>query len=183
MSPETPAQEHERKYEFSWDLLGDLTARRPNLGPKLRVEVYRLMQYSLRDVISLRYGDDEADALFREAGRLAGRHFYEHVVGTPESPEDLVARLQAVLRDLGMGILRVERLDMESGELQLTVSEDLDCSGLPELDYQVCVYDEGFIAALLESFTGKRFTVKEVDCWCTGDRTCRFSATEVRTTA
>ena len=25
-----------------------------------------------------------------------------------------------------------------------------------------------------DSFTGKSFEAKEVDCWCTGDRTCRF---------
>ena len=36
-----------------------------------------------------------------------------------------------------------------------------------------------FIAALLESYTGRRFVVKEVDCWCTGDRTCRFTAAVV----
>ena len=30
--------------------------------------------------------------------------------------------------------------------------------------------------ALLESHTGHPFVVKEVDCWCTGDRTCRFTA-------
>jgi len=59
------------------------------------------------------------------------------------------------------------------------VSEDLDCSGLPELDYEICSYDEGFISALLECFSGMKFIVKEVDCWCTGDRTCRFSAISV----
>ena len=57
----------------------------------------------------------------------------------------------------------------------ITVSEDLDCSGLPELDYEICVYDEGFIAALLESFSGKPFKVKEVDCWGSGARVCRFT--------
>jgi predicted hydrocarbon binding protein len=77
---------------------------------------------------------------------------------------------------MGIGILRVEKADIEKGSLILTVSEDLDCSGLPELDYEVCVFDEGFISGILESFTGKHFRVKEVDCWCTGDRTCRFSA-------
>jgi predicted hydrocarbon binding protein len=65
---------------------------------------------------------------------------------------------------------------VERGSFILTVSEDLDCSGLPDLDYEICHYDEGFIAALMESFTGKQFKVKEVDCWCTGDRTCRFTA-------
>ena len=80
---------------------------------------------------------------------------------------------------MGIGILRVEKADPEKGEFVVTVSEDLDCSGLPESGESVCVYDEGFIAALLESYTGRRFVVKEVDCWCTGDRTCRFTAAVV----
>lgn len=58
----------------------------------------------------------------------------------------------------------------------VTVSEGLDCSGLPELGDSICVYDEGFIAALLVSHAGHPFMVKEVDCRCTGDGTCRFTA-------
>jgi predicted hydrocarbon binding protein len=61
-------------------------------------------------------------------------------------------------------------------ELLLSVSEDLDCSGLPLQENTVCVYDEGFLAGILYDFTGKHFDVKEVDCWATGDRTCRFAA-------
>jgi len=81
-----------------------------------------------------------------------------------------------VLREMGIGVLRVEKADAERGEFVVTVSEDLDCSGLPETGDAVCTFDEGFIAALLESYTGRPFKVKEVDCWCTGDRTCRFIA-------
>ena len=33
---------------------------------------------------------------------------------------------------------------------------------------------EGFISGLLSAHTGKEFSVKEVDCWCSGDRVCRF---------
>ena len=56
----------------------------------------------------------------------------------------------------------------------LTVAEDLDCSGLPFSDEVVCQYDEGFIAGILEAYTGKPFHAKEVDCWASGDRVCRF---------
>jgi hypothetical protein len=42
---------NERKYPFTWDLLGDLDNGRPNLGRSTRVEVYRLMQFCLRDVL------------------------------------------------------------------------------------------------------------------------------------
>ncbi len=166
----------ERRYAFSWDLLGDLELGRPNLGDTTRLEVYRLMQFTFRDVVEQHYGSEAADELFREAGQLAGRAFAEHMLSRPEELGDFVAELQRVLREMGIGILRVEKADVEKGEFVVTVSEDLDCSGLPELGHGVCTYDEGFIAALLESYTGRPFLVREVDCWCTGDRTCRFAA-------
>lgn len=166
----------ERRYRFSWDLLGDLELGRPNLGDTTRLEVYRLMQFSFRDVLEQRYGAEATDEVFYEAGKLAGREFAEHMLAKPDDLGDFVAELQRVLRDMGIGVLRVEKADAERGEFIITVSEDLDCSGLPETGETVCTYDEGFIAALLESYTGRQFRVKEVDCWCTGDRTCRFTA-------
>lgn len=81
---------------------------------------------------------------------------------------------RAALEEMNVGILHVERADMDKLEFTLTVAEDLDCSGLPDLGHVVCTYDEGFISGLFKSFTGKSFEAKEVDCWCTGDRTCRF---------
>jgi predicted hydrocarbon binding protein len=166
----------DRKYAFSWDLLGDLELGRPNLGNTTRLEVYRLMQFCFRDVLEQRFGAEAADDVFYEAGKLAGIEFAAHLLSQPADLGDFVAELQRVLRELGIGILRVEKADPEKGQFVVTVSEDLDCSGLPESGETICVYDEGFIAALLESYTGRRFVVKEVDCWCTGDRTCRFTA-------
>ncbi|MCF8064725.1 MAG: 4-vinyl reductase [Desulfarculaceae bacterium] len=166
----------ERKYQFSWDLLGDIAQGRPNLGNSTRLEVYRLMQFCIRDVLEQNIGKEKADNIFYQAGHLAGNEFYKNILGPQSDFNEFVRSLQEALKDLGIGILRVEKADLEAGSFVVTVSEDLDCSGLPELDYEICIYDEGFIAALMESFTGSRFKVKEVDCWCTGDRTCRFTA-------
>lgn len=168
-----------RRYEFSWELLGDIGEGRPNLGNTTRVEVYRLMQFTFRDIIEQNLGSSKTDEIFYAAGKLAGKEFYQHMIKPSQDLHDFVAQLQEVLKDLGIGILRIEKADMEKGELMLTVSEDLDCSGLPEAGYEICTYDEGFISALLESYTGMAFQVKEIDCWCTGDRTCRFSANTV----
>lgn len=164
-----------RKYEFRWELLGDLKVGRPNLGNTTRLEVYRLMQSCFRDAVERKYGTEAADEIFYEAGLLAGRHFYRNVVAPVTDLSEFLRKVTDLLRELGIGILRVEKSDPAAGEMVLTVSEDLDCSGLPELDYEVCTYDEGFIAGLMESFTEKRWVVKEIDCWCTGGRTCRFS--------
>jgi len=166
----------DRKYAFSWDLVGDLEVGRPNLGNTTRVEVYRLMQFTLRDVLESRFGTEEADKIFYEAGKMAGLAFYnQFLTGTEDVPE-FAKKLQSVLNEMKIGILRVEYMSDGAEKLILTVDEDLDCSGLPEMDYEICVYDEGFIAGILENFTGRNYLVKEIDCWCTGDRTCRFTA-------
>jgi uncharacterized protein len=171
--------EKKRKYAFSWDLLGDLRLGRPNMGRQTRIEVYRLMQFCFRDVMEQNLGTEKTDQLFYDAGKLAGTQFYRNLLSHATDFEELARELQGAFKEMGIGILRVEKADPEKGSFVLTVSEDLDCSGLPELDYEICTYDEGFIAGVLESFSGKRFAVKEVDCWCTGDRTCRFTADAV----
>jgi len=170
----------DRKYEFSWNLLGDIATGRPNLGPNTRLEVYRLMQFVFRDVMEQNIGTEKTDQIFYDAGKLAGVEFYKNAFSNIKDFNQFIKSLQETLRDMGIGILRVEEADMEKGSFVLTVSEDLDCSGLPELGYEICTYDEGFIAGLLESFSGTPFKVKEVDCWCTGDRTCRFTAEAIK---
>ncbi|MDR3574112.1 MAG: 4-vinyl reductase [Anaerolineaceae bacterium] len=165
-----------KKYNFSWDLIGDISVGRPYLGNLMRLEVYRLMQFTLRDILEKHYGTAEADLIFYEAGELAGKAFYENLLGDLQEFDEFIKGLQNLFQDMKIGILRVEQSDLEKGLFVLTVSEDLDCSGLPEIEYEICKYDEGFIAGLLESYSGKSFKVKEVDCWCTGDRTCRFKA-------
>lgn len=168
---------NDTKYRFSWKLLGDTKTGRPHLGPLMRVEIYRLMQYTLRDILEEDFGQEKTDAIVFRAGYRAGTEFYRNLMGKPASINEFVHKLQQVMGELKMGILRVEKADPQNGVFIMTVSEDLDCSGLPETGYGVCTFDEGFIAGLMESFTGEQWDVREIDCWCTGDRTCRFSVT------
>lgn len=165
------------KHPFSWELLGNLEVGRPSLGPLMRVETYRLMQFTLREVLERHYGATVTDGLLYEAGYLAGKHFYTQLIGPVADLHVFTKRLGQALRDLGIGILAIEEADLINGQFVVTVSEDLDCSGLPVLDNAICTYDEGFIAALLESYNGRPFVVREVDCWANGARTCRFVAT------
>ena len=170
--------ENQRKYKFDWDntVGADMKLARPSLGPTTRVEVYRLFQFTLRDVLEEKYGSETADQLFREAGIIAGKAFYEKFLSGAGSSSELAAKIQEAFNSMGIGIFRVEDAAGDNSRFIFTVEEDLDCSGLPDTADVVCVYDEGFIQGVLESFSGKGFSVREVDCWCTGARTCRFEA-------
>ena len=162
-------------YNFEWDQLGDIDEGRPSLGKQTSVAVYRLMQYTMRAVLEKEYGDEKTRQLLAQAGRVAGESFCKNVLDTTLPFNKFVAQLHDVLLDLSVGILKMEKSDVENMSFMATVSEDLDCSGLPIKGVTVCDYDEGFIEGIFEVYTGKKFEVRETDCWTTGERTCRFS--------
>ena len=159
---------------FTWETLGDVKEGRGDLGEEMPVIVYRLMQFTMLDVLSKAHGLETANEYFRQAGFLAGTEFAKNMLDLQVEFDTFVSNLEASLRDLKIGVLRVEDFCGNTGAITLTVGQDLDCSGLPMTDENVCIYDEGFIAGILEAYTGKKYDVRETDCWASGDRVCRF---------
>jgi predicted hydrocarbon binding protein len=168
-------KEERDESQFEWSMLGDIQAGRPNLGPMVHVSVYRLMQYTLRDVLIRDFGVEKADRVFFEAGKEAGKAYCDNILTEKKDLNGLFADLQRTMKELGIGIFRVESADLENNSFVITIAEDLDCSGIPVCSEQICIYDEGFIAGLLLAYSGKDFNVKEVDCWGSGGRVCRFT--------
>jgi predicted hydrocarbon binding protein len=160
--------------KFEWDDLGDTKKGRPNLGMQVPVLVYRLLQYTFRDVMTAELGVEKTNDIIVKAGRLAGMQFCENILNRDLPFNEFISQLQSVLKEQCIGILRIEKADVDNMRFTLTVAEDLDCSGLPLSDEVICQYEEGFIAGILEAYTEKRFSVKEIDCWASGERLCRF---------
>ena len=94
-------KEEREESAFEWTMLGQIDVGRPNLGFKTDVAVYRLMQFTLRDVLIRQYGVEAADKVFYAAGETAGRHFYENLITKRDSFGDFVAELQEVLKESG----------------------------------------------------------------------------------
>jgi len=163
-------------HEFRWENLGDIKEGRADLGEGMPVLVYRLMQFTMLDVLTKDFGPEKADEYFRRAGFLAGSEFAKSLLDLTVDLNSFLSQLTQALADNKIGILRMEAFDPATGNLVLTVGQDLDCSGLPVTDETVCHYDEGFISGILNAYTGKEYDVREVDCWSNGDRVCRFNA-------
>lgn len=164
---------------FTWEGLGDIKNGRANLGEETPVLVYRLLEFTMLDVLTREFGEEKALDLFRKAGFLAGKELAENLLDLRQDFSGFVSQLQKVLKDLKIGIMRIEEADEKAESLMLTVGEDLDCSGLPNTNEVVCHYDEGFFEGVLYAYTGKKYRVVEVDCWAKGDRVCRFQGQRV----
>lgn len=163
---------------YALNILGDVQKGRKNLGPEMPVIVYRLFMYSLRDTLEERYGLDTTIQILRECGKKAGVEFADKVLDLSLNQDAFLIHLQQVLSDFKIGILRIEYFDNQYHKAVFTISEDVDCSGLPVLGMTVCNYDEGFLEGILSMYTGHPYNVTEIDCWAKGDRVCRFKAVE-----
>ncbi len=172
-------KEEREAYRFGWKDLGDIAGGRPNLGPHVSVTAYRLMQYTLHDVLITMLGTREADHILYEAGRLAGMEFCANVLDRRQGLDAFLAEAAQVLAEEKVAVLRVETADPKTLEMTLTLSEDLECSGLPASSETICTYDAGLVAGMLQAWAGRAFTVREVDCWASGARTCRFRAAAI----
>ncbi len=166
----------EDENKFTWESVGNIVDGRSNLGEDMPVYVYRLFQFTIKDVLAKKIGDEGTKEVFRDAGKLAGLEFANHLLDLTLEFDLFVAQLQKILEKSKIGILRIEEFDVETGRAVLTVAEDLDCSGLPVTGETVCHYDEGFLAGILIAYTKSDYIVTEVDCWATGSRVCRFEA-------
>ena len=165
----------DRKHSiFTWEGLGNIKEGRGNLGEDMPVIVYRLLEYTMLHVLADEFGEEKANDLFRSAGFMAGEQLARNTLNLDVDFGEFVEQLQKTMRELKIAVLRIENFDADTGDLTLTAAEDLDCSGLPATGEMVCQYDEGFISGLLYAYTGKKYTVREVDCWANGDRVCRF---------
>ena len=168
--------ESNQKEYLLWDLLGNIEQGRQNLGSKVPVFIYRLFEYSLKEELTKQFGSEQAAELFRNAGERAGKEFAKNMLDLTLPMPQFFEHLQTTLSQYEMGILRCEQFDAESGTIILTISEDLDCSGLPIIGDTVCHYDEGFLKGILTCYTKHNYCVREIDCWATGSRVCRFEA-------
>ncbi len=167
--------ENQKPISFEQYLQYDENSR-SNLGETLPVLVYRMLEYSIKEELIAQFGKEKQIDIFREAGQRSGEYFARHMLNLDQPLNAFISELQAKMQDLKIGVLRIENIDEQSGRIILTVSEDVDCSGLPVLGETVCNYEEGFISGILSVYTGKPYSAIEIDCWATGDRVFRFRA-------
>ena len=71
------------------------------------------MQYTMRDALITRFDVETANELLVEAGKLAGSEFCKNVLNRALEFNEFIADLQEKLKSLRIGVLRIEKADLE----------------------------------------------------------------------
>ncbi len=156
--------------------LGDIGLGRKQLGEDMPVVVYRLFEFAAKEALTDLYGEGEMIEVLKRSGKIAGRLFARELLNLNQPFPDFIKQLISKLAELRIGILQVEHFEESTGAAVLTVSDDLDCSGSPNVGKVICNYDEGFISGILFEYTKRSYSVVEIDCWANGGGICRFEA-------
>lgn len=74
------------------------------------VLVYRLLEYSMNDVLFKNFGIEKTDEIFRQAGYLAKSEFAKNALPLDIDESTFISTLVQTLETLKVGILRLENL-------------------------------------------------------------------------
>lgn len=121
--------------------------------------LFHLIRYGL-----ISFGLDIHPAL-KEIGKDAGRSIAENF--SSQTEEELKEEIGEFWRSTGLG-------KVEISESYITIKDCFDCGDMPEVGHTLCSLDEGMIEGIYEERLGKEVTVREVECFGTGERHCRF---------
>ena len=76
----------------------------------MRVLVYRLLEYSMNDVLFKNFGIEKTDEIFRQAGYLIECQFAKNALPLDIDESTFISTLVQTLETLKVGILRLENL-------------------------------------------------------------------------
>lgn len=163
----------EKKISFEMKAIGDISARK-ELGSITSVEMFRIVRTCLVDTIGITTGKEMANLAIYGSGKVAGHEIYQNFLKDAKDLDELVAKTTQLLKTLKIGLMRIDKADMEKGEFLITVDECVSCAGTPDIGEPICHFEGGVIAGILEDFTGKEVEAKEIKCWSMGHQTCQF---------
>ena len=102
--------EDQKKFGLADYMNFDINGRE-HMGSTVPLAVYRLLEYSVREELTERFGREIRADIFRCAGRRAGRFFAETMLDMTLSYHAFMAQLQAQMAEMKIGVLRIEKYE------------------------------------------------------------------------
>ena len=123
---------------------------------EMRAIAHRQMCQTTLHALGKEFGREKAIQFSRSAGTFAGNDFAHAFLDLTADFRTFVLSLQKALTALKVDTLRVELLNPDSGNLAITTEDCHGCDDFLAAQENIRIYDEGFVAGILEVYTGKR---------------------------
>lgn len=147
---------------------------RPSLGGTVPVALFRALRVDgMMKGLDAAIGD--ASTLVYSAGRTVGAPVGKSIA--EQANGDLNAFLGGVVdvaQALGIGVISLVPGSLTDKGMTLRVDECVTCAGAESIGKKICHFEGGFIASVVEGFTGSSAIATETLCNANGDDACVF---------
>ncbi len=142
--------------------------KRPHLGKDIPILVFRAFRVFtgmyLEDVI----GEKGAITLIQNAGRELGKEVGKSL--KDEKLDSYLGRVIDFVKDAKIGLLIP--VDVNQERIIVSLDECITCSGMPNIGKRICYFESGFVAGIVEVYTGKKVRAYETKCNAHGEDIC-----------
>jgi predicted hydrocarbon binding protein len=145
--------------------------KRPHLGEEVPVMVFRAFRVFMGMYLDDMVGHKGAITLMQNAGRELGKEVGSSL--KDGNIERYLGKVADFVRDAKIGLL--VPVDMRDNIIVVALDECITCSGMPNIGKRICHFESGFVAGVVEVYTGKKVRAYETKCNAMGEGICEVA--------
>jgi predicted hydrocarbon binding protein len=146
---------------------------RNDLGPLIPIRLFQVLRMvalgsNVEDILG-----QGAPSLVYYSGQNLGMALGQIVAATVDKDlESYVGKIEQVCRQLCIGLLVPDRVDLSAGVLELRVDQCVSCAGIHNVSAPICHFEAGMVGGIVKSFFKRNVKATETKCNALGDKTC-----------
>jgi hypothetical protein len=86
--------------------------------------------------------------------------------------ETYVGKIKLLCRQLSIGLVVPDKVDLDAGVLELRVDECVSCAGIHNVSAPICHFEAGMVGGIVKTFFNRNVKATETKCNALGDKTC-----------
>ncbi len=148
-------------------------SNRGTLGPLVPIQLFQALRIvGMGSALEEMVGGGARTIVYQSGQRLGD------ILGAalkPSAGGDLgryVELVHKLCRDLRIGTVVAEKVDLANGLIVLRVDECVSCAGIENAKVPICHFEAGMVAGIVRSFVDRPVKAMETRCHAIGDDTC-----------
>ncbi|PPD49791.1 MAG: 4-vinyl reductase [Methylobacter sp.] len=146
---------------------------RDELGPLIPIRLFQVLRMvalgsNVEDILG-----QGAPSLVYHSGHNLGLALGHIVAATADKDLDTyVGKIEQLCRQLSIGLVVPDKVDLNAGVLELRVDECVSCAGIHNVNSPICHFEAGMVGGIVKTFFNRNVKATETKCNALGDKTC-----------
>lgn len=146
---------------------------RNDLGPLIPIRLFQVLRMvalgsNVEDILG-----QGAPSLVYHSGQSLGSTLGQIVAANVDKDlETYVGKIQQLCRQLCIGLVVPDKVDLSGGLLELRVDECVSCAGIHNVAAPICHFEAGMVGGIVKAFFKRNVKATETKCNALGDKTC-----------